>query len=499
MTVHQQVGEVDVFARFLGELAARLDPGSGWYGVFTRRDPAGMRACFEGVEIPPWDVVESLLQDLAASYGAQHAERESVRAASLYAASAAAHDRRPGGRQELHQRLELMAREQEEAARRVRAAEAGGAQPDRQALAWAQDDHRRASARCAELRSRLGAITAPRNWFREEAGPYEGAARSDGSSPPAGVSGPALRDRGVPNAPTPQAGSPLAVPAPRHPERPSPGPRHPAPPSPAPRHPAPPSPAPRNPAAPEPAAPAPKTVRGRPRGARFAGLEAGDGPAPSVLPLLPSAAPSAPKPRGARFGGAAREAGESAETPGPAPAVDTAAVRAAADVVALLLAMRAEGRTGEAYAVLCEAAAWPAGRLPVLAVALGLAGLDADWATLLWEVSSLPPAGLAAAVGALAGAGRDEDCGYLLRQGASRTAEEIADAAVALDLAGREAEAEELLGAFVRVRSPHEAARIAGAGPVHLVPQLLAAARKVSTAREWDLVHALRVAGVPDV
>ncbi|MGW2843071.1 hypothetical protein ACWCWD_35440 [Streptomyces sp. NPDC001493] len=469
MTVHQQVVEVDVFARFLGELAARLDPGSGWYGVFTRRDPAGMRACFEGVEIPPWDVVESLLQDLAASYGTRHAEQESVRAASLYAASAAAHDRRPGGRQELHQRLELMAREQEEAARRVRAAEAGGAQPDRQALAWAQDDHRRASARCAELRSRLGAITAPRNWFREEASPHEEA------------TGPAVRERGAAtNARTGQAGSPNTVPAPRNPAAPASTAPAPAPASPA---------------------PAPKPVRGKPRGARFAGLEADDGagPAPSVLPLLPSAAPSAPKPRGARFGGAAREAEESAEASGPAPAADPAAVRAAAGVVALLLAMRAEGRTGEAYAVLCEAAAWPAGRLPVLAVALGLAGLDADWATLLWEVSSLPPAGLAAAVGALAEAGRDEDCGHLLRQGASRTAEEIADAAVALDLAGREAEAEELLGAFVRVRSPHEAARIAGAGPAHLVPQLLAAARRVSAAREWDLVHALRVAGVADV
>ncbi|MFD6534303.1 hypothetical protein [Streptomyces sp. NPDC060184] len=470
MTVHQQVVEVDVFARFLGELAARLDPGSGWYGVFARRDPAGMRACFEGAEIPPWDVVESLLQDLAASYGTHHAEQESVRAASLYAASAAAHDRRPGGRQELGRRLELMAREQEEAARRVRAAEAGGAlTADRQALAWAQDDHRRATARCAELRSRLAALTAPRDWFREEAVPYVEAPRPapDAGAPrPAGA---AVRERDAPNARTGQPGSPSSVAAER------------------------------NHTGPASAAPAPRAVRGKPRGARFAGLEADDGavPAPSALPLLPAAAPSAPKPRGARFGAAAREAEESEEA--SAPAADPAAVRAAADVVALLLAMRAEGRTGEAYVVLCEAAAWPAERLPVLAVALGLAGLDADWVTLLWEMSSLPPAGLAAAVGALAAAGRDEDCGHLLRQGASRTAEEIAEAAVALDLAGREAEAEELLGAFVRVRSPHEAARIAGAGPAHLVPQLLAAARRVSAAREWDLVHALRVAGVPGV
>ncbi|WP_328718490.1 hypothetical protein OHT52_02720 [Streptomyces sp. NBC_00247] len=465
MTVRQQVFEVDEFARFLGELAARLDPGSGWYGVFVRRDPAGMRACFEGVEIPPWDVVESLLQDLAAARGARFAERESVRAASLYSASAAARDRLPGGRQELDQRLRLMVREQEEAGRRLRAAGAGGVRTaDRQALAWAQDDHRRACARCDELRTRLAAIAAPSGWFRPEADGYEAdgyGADGYGESP-----GGAVRERRAPKARTGRVASPPAVPAP-----------------------------------PEPAGrPAAKPVRGKPRGARFAGLETDEaGPSPSVFPLLPSAAPSAPKPRGARFGASAPAADAGADGPAPVPAADPETVRAAADAVALLLAMRAEGRTGEAYAVLCEAAAWPAERLPVLAVALGLAGLGADWATLLWEVSSLPPAGLAAAVAALAEAGRGEDCGPLLRQAASRPAEEIADAAVALDLAGREAEAAELLGAFVRVRSPQDAARVAGAGPARLVPRLLAAARAVSAAREWDLVHALRVAGVAGV
>ncbi|MEU1085665.1 hypothetical protein ABZ401_02340 [Streptomyces sp. NPDC005892] len=480
MTVHQQALEIDKFARFLGELAARLDPGSGWYGVFTRRDPAGMRACFDGVEIPPWDVVESLLQDLAASCGTRFAEQESVRAASLYSASAAAHDRRPGGRQELYHRLELMIREQEGAARRLRAAGMRGAPTaDRQALAWAQDDHRRASARCAELRSRLSAITAPRDWFRAEGGEYGGYEDAPGAAGPHEASGAAGQDQAVPNTRTGHAGSPPAVPA-------SAGSAPAVPSVPAPR---------------SPAGPAPKPVRAKLRGARFAGLDADDGagPAPSVLPLLPSAAPSAPQPRGARFGGATREEAANPDVPVPVRESDPEVVRAAADVVTLLLAMRAEGRTGEAYAVLCEAAAWPAGRLPVLAVALGLAGLGADWATLLWEVSSLPPAGLAAAVGALAEAGRGEDCAQLLRQGASRPAEEIADAAVALDLAGRQAEAEELLGAFVRVRSPQDAARIAGAGPPRLVPQLLAAARTVSAAREWDLVHALRVAGIAGV
>ncbi|MET9053347.1 hypothetical protein ABZW50_19595, partial [Streptomyces bacillaris] len=151
MTVRQQAVDVGTFAQCLRELTARLDPGSGWYGVFARRDPQGMRSCLDGVEIPPWDVVESLLADLAALHGTQLAERVSVRAAALHSASAAAHDRRPGGRQELVQRLELMIREQGRAAERLRTAGAAGAAwPEgaagpvgvdpaaAEALAWAQ-------------------------------------------------------------------------------------------------------------------------------------------------------------------------------------------------------------------------------------------------------------------------------------------------------------------------------------------------------------------------
>lgn len=146
--------------------------------------------------------------------------------------------------------------------------------------------------------------------------------------------------------------------------------------------------------------------------------------------------------------------------------------------------------------MLCEAAALPAERLPLLAVELHRAGLGADWATLLWEVASLPPTAPAAAGDALAAAGRPDDCGQLLRQGVARPAAEIADAVAALDRAGRSAQARALLGAFVRVRSPQDAARAAESDPRHLVPQLLAAARTVSVARERDVEHALRVAGI---
>ncbi|MFI5903026.1 hypothetical protein [Streptomyces cyaneofuscatus] len=469
MTVHQHAMDVGTFAQYLREMTARLDPGRGWYGVFTRRDPQGMRSCLDGVEIPPWDVVESLLADLAEVHGAYFAEQVSVRAAALYSASAAAHDRRPGGRQELVHRLELMIREQGRAAERLRTAGAGGVDPaDPEALAWAHDDHRRASARCAELRRRLAAVTVPH--------PRAGA-------DPERVPGPApervpgfVAER-VPGfvaepVPAPEAPEPLGRSRSRR-GAPAPGPAS----EPAPR-------------------------RKKPRGARFAGLDVDDEEetayAPSPVPALP-APPSegGSAPRGARFGGGPAEAAE--EAPAPAALPDPGAGEAVAAAVGRLVRLRAEGRSGEAHVVLCEVAAWPAPRLPVLAVALYRAGLAADWTTLLWEASSLPPAGFAAAAGALAAAGRDDDCGLLLRQGVARPAAEVAEAVLALDGAGREGEARALLGAFVRVRTPQEAAELAGGGGDRVLPHLLAAAREVSVEREWDLVHALRVAGVPGV
>ncbi|MFJ5734076.1 hypothetical protein [Streptomyces microflavus] len=454
MTVHQHAVEVGTFAQYLRDLTARLDPGQGWFGVFTRRDPVGMRSCLDGVEIPPWDVVESLLADLAALHGAHFAAQVSVRAAALYSASASAHDRRPGGRQELVHRLELMIREQGRAAERLRTTGAAGGDPaDPEALAWAHDDHQRASARCTELRKRLAAVTVPH--------PRAGA---DPEPVPERVPG------FVAPVPAPEAPEPLGRSRSRK-------------------------------AAPAPA-PEPAPRRKKPRGARFAGLEVDDEEetayAPLPVPALP--APSSEggsAPRGARFGGGPAEAEE--EAPAPALLPDPGAAEAVAAAVGQLVRLRAEGRSGEAHVVLCEVAAWPAPRLPVLAVALYRAGLAADWTTLLWEASSLPPAGFAAAAGALAAAGRDEDCGLLLRQGVARPAAEVAAAVLALDGAGREGEARALLGAFVRVRTPQEAAELAGGGGDRVLPHLLAAAREVSVEREWDLIHALRVAGVPGV
>ncbi|MFJ4710059.1 hypothetical protein ACIP6I_35235 [Streptomyces anulatus] len=520
MTVHQQAHEVGAFAQYLRDLVARLDPGRGWYGVFARRDPVGMRSCLDGVEIPPWDVVESLLADLAALHGARFAEQVSIRAAALYSASAATHDRRPGGRQELVHRLELMVREQRRAAERLRGAGGGGPGPaEPEALAWARDDQERATARCAELRGRLAAMAVPEGWFREEDSDGRGAGAVAAPGPSAGAAGPPVGTAGPPvgtvESPAVGAGPSAGAAGP-----PAPPVESPAGPAWSVRVPQPRAGAPDAAAGHQrpggagngdgsPAdAPAPAPRRKKPRGARFAGLELDEeeaGYAPSPLPGPPVASRSgAPSPRGARFGGGAGEEGrEGRDTAGrnraPESRPDPGAGQAVAGAVARLVRLRAEGCGGEAHVVLCEVAAWPAPRLPVLAVALYRAGLAADWTTLLWEVSSLPPAGFAAAAGALAAAGREADCGLLLRQGVARPAAEVAEAVLVLDGAGREREARDLLGAFVRVRTPQEAAELAGTGGTRLLPLLLAAAREVSVEREWDLVHALRVAGVHGV
>ncbi|MGW0775524.1 hypothetical protein ACWD01_18180 [Streptomyces sp. NPDC002835] len=161
MTVNQLPADVRAFARYFNELLTRLDRGGGWYEIFAQRDPDGMRACCQGVEIPPWDVVESLLQDLP---GADAAEFR--RAAALYAAAAAAHDRLPGGRETLEERAELMRHERLRAQARVEELLRHlAASPDEprlvNELAWTRDDHSRAVRRQSELESRATSLAHP--------------------------------------------------------------------------------------------------------------------------------------------------------------------------------------------------------------------------------------------------------------------------------------------------------------------------------------------------
>ncbi|MFD7433012.1 hypothetical protein [Streptomyces sp. NPDC059861] len=433
MAVGQLPVRVQEFANYLTSLHAGLDHGTGWCAVFWQRDPEGMRACLDGREVPPWDVVEALLQDLAAEYGPEAAATEKGRARPLHAAALLAYDTRPGGRDALGDRLDVMLREQRYATERLTelrrllptAASREAADAIHLDLAWAQDDHTRATARCVELRRRMAEL--------------DHRAQSDEPTP------------------TP---TPTLTPTP---------------------------------------APAPKQRRRRRGGARFAGVEEeAVEPAvvpPGAVPVTADPTPAAGRtPRGARFAGAGEE-------PGPAvrpqvEVVDGAARREAAAMVETLVRLRGEGRTGEAHVLLVEAAYWSAARFPLLAAEMERAGLGADWATLMWEAASLPAGQLVAAADALAAAGRDADGERILRQGVGRPAGEIGLAVLGLAHEGRHREVRALLDAYVRVRTPEEAARSAGPEPQTLVPLLLEAARGVSAERHWDLVHALRVAGL---
>jgi len=654
MAVDQLPRQVREFANHLDDLLARLDQGGGWCGVFWQRDPDGMRACLHGREMPPWDVVEALLQDLAVTYGPQIAAAETARARALHAAAVVAYDARPGGRDALGDRFDVMLREQRYAAERkaelgrslASAATQEQADALRVDLAWAHDDHERATRRCAELRSRMeqldrrvtgeqaqairrgalggdSAAFGARPEFRADGGarpdgrdayggrpggygpdarrldafgsggrgvaghgsdgrdrdragaggPGEGRYGSDGHArgqrdtdghdtdghdpdrydtnafglgphgprpgagarweerasyggrpargEPTGAGGsqgggspsmPAQRDRDARGEGRPAGGGtvrpvsgghgaePAASPAydPRF------GARAPAAPRdqayeqqrPAPTE----EPAGRQPAPAEPPAgqqPAPKQRKRRRGGARFAGMVEEEA-APVVVP--PTAVPDLPAapvgsghtPRGARFAGAARV--DTRPEPQVEP-LDAAGGRETAQAVERLMRLRGEGRSGEAHALLAEIAGWPAARYPVLAVEMERTGLGADWVTLLWEAASLPAQRLVAAADALVAAGRGADGEQILRQGVARPAGEIGQAVLALAAEDRHREVRALLDAYVRVRTPEEAARSAEPDPRALVPLLVEAARGVSDQRHWDLVHALRVAG----
>src|SRR3954467_15822491 len=105
MAVDQLPRRVREFANYLDGLLARLDQGGGWCAVFWQRDPDGMRACLDGWEVGPWDVVDALLQDLAAAYGPGAAAPEVERARASSSASLAAYDARPRRRGSLGPRL----------------------------------------------------------------------------------------------------------------------------------------------------------------------------------------------------------------------------------------------------------------------------------------------------------------------------------------------------------------------------------------------------------
>ncbi|UVT12613.1 hypothetical protein AY578_27150 [Streptomyces thermocarboxydus] len=661
MAAEQLPEAVREFTDHLRDLLARLDRYAGWCLVFWQRDPDGMRACLEGREPPPWDVVESLLQDLAAVHGPAAADAELPRSRALHAGATAAFDARPGARQALSDRLDVMLREQRYAADRraglTRRLAAAATREEAESLgndlAWAEDDHRRATARCAEITARMAALdehtpgpgpahtqtrwaASPAADAQAVAGPQgphmtsagqgtgpnpapdgRGITESPGPARTPGVpqAGPAREGHGPASVPGhryavgggpnpvaegrgsartpggPHAGlaregrAPAAVPdhrngggapasapdgrgaaqapgvpqvgparqghgpaGPRPAVRPVPGPGRPCPgqapgapkraghdetaylhggPGASHRRPGPENPAatgrdplaapeptrrPTVPLPPDPSHPScarrnstsprpprrgdpPPRPQARRGGARFAGWEDDGRRLSSRRARRAGVARRRHRRPRARFAGAAAEAG--ADEPPPEERVDAEDLREVGHLVRTLTRLRREGRSGDAHVLLNEAAYWPAVRLPLLAAEMERAGLGADWATLLWEAAAtLPAERLVGAADALAAGGRAEDGEQILRQGVVRPADEIGHAALALADGTRHRELRALLDACVRTRTPQDAARTAAPDPGRLVPLLLTAARAVSEERHWDVLHALRVAGL---
>ncbi|UCM91043.1 hypothetical protein [Streptomyces marincola] len=488
-SAHQDMAaRLAALAAELRALTDALAPDTGWYAAFARREGGHIGDWLAGRDLPPWDILADLLQDLAGGQGAAVAERAGLRLRAAYRAAVRAQDALPGSRAALTGRLAELDRAERELADRERqlslaldAARRAGRTAEAERLAgarlWARDDRQRVRSRRAEARSRLhvlpGAEQPPGPARRP--GDSGGGSRGSGGTDEPGREGGGGRAAGGP--PAPRAGGARAAGRPwpaggggdggartaggggtRGRTRADGGKRP-----------------------------------GRPRGARFAGLDE-----PAAAPAPPPPAEDAvrqapvPAPGGSRFAGAVHEAPEAEGAARPTEE-ETAAALGIAERLRLL---RADGRGGAAHVLLSEAAGGPAARLPVLLAELERTGMHPDVTTLLWEAAALPPAPLAAAARALAAAGREEDCGQLLRQAAARPAAEAGVIAGELAAAGRANEAVTLLTSLVRSRPAAEAARAAAPAPRAVVPLLLDAALRVSSAHHWAVTSELRRAGL---
>lgn len=126
-----------------------------------------MRACLDGAAMPPWDVLESLLGDLAAAVGAGQLARETQYAAGLRAAAVGVWDRLPGGAEELRTLLASVAAQRAQATSALRALSARLAETADPAeaaalsreLSWTRDDASRGASRHADLTARLDAVS----------------------------------------------------------------------------------------------------------------------------------------------------------------------------------------------------------------------------------------------------------------------------------------------------------------------------------------------------
>ncbi|MHA6758162.1 hypothetical protein [Streptacidiphilus sp. PAMC 29251] len=495
------------FAERLSGVAALVDWDGSWFREFWQRDAQGMRACLEGREVPPWDVIESLLQDFAAVRGRENARHEAARLRPLHRASVRAYDRAEGVKATLIERLRLLREEERHSSRRLQdlqkiSASVTGME-DPQAggsdLAWARDYYARICSRIAELRSRVAALEqaevasghlSPWEPWPSSASPQPRPQPQPGrAAPPTAqpTAEPTAQPAGPPAAAAPLASwpsdpEPQTTPVPKRKRRERGSARFAG-------------------AGPEvkdkvrdeagsteaAADQVTGTAVAAPRGARFSG-------APTTVSVANLAAPGLPGAGGASHG--ARFAG-AADTPAArvAPAVDDTDRAAVTSTVEMLRRLRAQGHGGQAHVVLAEAAHQPAARFPLLAAQLERAGMAADWATLLWEAAALPLDLVLAAADALSATGRSADGDQLLRLAMGRSAVDVGAAVADLVAEARHREARAVLDIYLRTRASSECARVALADPVRLVPLLLEVAQGISADLHENLVLSLRVAG----
>ncbi|MET7642060.1 hypothetical protein ABZS83_00115 [Streptomyces sp. NPDC005426] len=197
------------------------------------------------------------------------------------------------------------------------------------------------------------------------------------------------------------------------------------------------------------------------------------------------------------FGAAAlpRDASNAEDAPIPTGAPHPQLLAQARTTARHLRALRAAGASGQAHAVLSDAAAVPRD-LPLLTAALEEDGQGAEIATLLWEVASLPANDLAQAAQALNDGREQAHAEHLARLAAGRPPADVAELAGALLKSGHHALADHLLRSVVKTRPRQDVVTMIAARP-GLGATVLAAAQAVSGQHHQDLLYALRAVGVP--
>ncbi|GGO87841.1 hypothetical protein [Wenjunlia tyrosinilytica] len=437
--------EVRELVRFLRTLMASLGTSPERYSAWALHDRRAMDRYLEGSQLPPLDVVVTLIHDLAEHRGLRLGPDGERQARELHASAVQVIDSRPGRVRELHEELAEMVDERDRLAERERAllevaqtsrasVQAGsmGHAEYRGQLIRTHDElsraralHTRARARCEELEKRVAA-----------------AERVERSAPAARPTG--ARFAGAFSEAGPQAWS-------------------------------------------DPGADAQArrlaAAEQQPTGARFAGAHSNG------------------RRRGAHKSASAGKSGANA----PARSqerTDYAGYTEARELAENIARLREEGKAQEAQSRLWEAMSWSPEYFPALCAALGATGQRADVATLLWELSSRSPQEVAAYSVWLVKAGMEADWRELLGQASLQPHGDVAAMAMALVEAGWHEQSQVLLGSVVRTRTPEAVAELVAQlrhlDAAHCLRDVLVAVDAAARDRRLQVTAALRLAGLPE-